>query len=71
MLGLPKLVVGAGLDRLYPGSESERVAAWLEAPYRGYEAHSHCGTVIGEESFRQVADAIRGWRGPSVTLALR
>jgi pimeloyl-ACP methyl ester carboxylesterase len=59
LLGLPRLVVGAGLDRLYPESESESVADWLEAPYRAYEAHSHYGLVVGEESYRQVADDIR------------
>jgi pimeloyl-ACP methyl ester carboxylesterase len=59
--GLPRLVVGAGLDRLFPEGESERVAAWLEAEYLPFGAHSHYGTVIGEESYRQVADAIRGF----------
>jgi pimeloyl-ACP methyl ester carboxylesterase len=58
---IPRLVIGAGLDRLYPETESERVAAWLGAEYQPYGAHSHYGTVIGEESFRQVADAIRSF----------
>lgn len=61
LMRLPRLVIGAGLDRLFPESESERVAAWLEAEYQPFGAHSHYGTVIGEESFRQVADAIRGF----------
>jgi pimeloyl-ACP methyl ester carboxylesterase len=59
LLGLPRLVVGAGLDRLYPGSESERVAEWLDAPFRSYGDHSHYGLIVGEESYRQVADDIR------------
>jgi pimeloyl-ACP methyl ester carboxylesterase len=59
--GIPRLVIGAGLDRLYPESDSERVATWLGAEYLPYETHSHYGTVIGEESYRQVADAIRGF----------
>ena len=58
---IPRLVIGAGLDRLFPEGESERVASWLEAEYQPFGAHSHYGTVIGEESFRQVADAIRGF----------
>ena len=58
---LPMLVVGAGLDRLFPEGESERVAAWLDAEYQPFGAHSHYGTVIGEESYRQVADAIRSF----------
>ena len=58
---LPMLVIGAGLDRLYPEAESERLAGWLGAEYQPYGAHSHYGTVIGEESYRQVADSIRGF----------
>jgi pimeloyl-ACP methyl ester carboxylesterase len=58
---VPRLVIGAGLDRLFPEGESERVATWLDAEYQPFGAHSHSGTVIGEESYRQVADAIRGF----------
>jgi pimeloyl-ACP methyl ester carboxylesterase len=58
---IPKLVIGAGLDRQYPEADSERVAAWLGAEYQPFGAHSHYGTVIGEESYRQVADGIRGF----------
>jgi pimeloyl-ACP methyl ester carboxylesterase len=58
---VPRLVIGAGLHRLFPESESERVATWLDAEYQPFGAHSHYGTVIGEESYRQVADAIRGF----------
>lgn len=58
---LPRLVVGAGLDRLFPEIDSERVAEWLDAEYQPFGAHSHYGTVIGEESHRQVADAIRAF----------
>lgn len=61
LLGLPRLVIGAGLDRLYPEVESERVAGWLEAEYQPYGAHSHYGLVVGEESFRQVAETIRAF----------
>jgi pimeloyl-ACP methyl ester carboxylesterase len=47
---VPRLVIGAGLDRLFPEGESERVATWLDAEYQPFGAHSHYGTVIGEES---------------------
>jgi pimeloyl-ACP methyl ester carboxylesterase len=58
---VPRLVIGAGLDRLFPENESEQVATWLDADYQPFGAHSHYGTVIGEESYRQVAEAIRGF----------
>jgi pimeloyl-ACP methyl ester carboxylesterase len=58
---VPRMVIGAGLDRLFPEGESERVATWLDAEYQPFGAHSHYGTVIGEESYRQVADAIRSF----------
>jgi pimeloyl-ACP methyl ester carboxylesterase len=58
---VPRMVIGAGLDRLFPEGDSERVATWLDAEYQPFGAHSHYGTVIGEESYRQVADAIRGF----------
>lgn len=56
---VPALVIGAGLDRQFPEAESERVAAWLGAAYQPFGAHSHYGLVIGEESYEQVAEAIR------------
>ena len=59
--GVPRLVIGAGLDRFFPEGESERLAGWLDAEYLPFGAHSHYGTVIGEESYRQVADAIRAF----------
>lgn len=59
--GLPIQVVGAGVDRLFPGSESERLAEWLGAEYHAFGAHSHYGLVLGEESHEQVADAVRAF----------
>ncbi len=59
--GLPIQVVGAGVDRLFPGSESERLAQWLGAEYHAFGAHSHYGLVLGEESHEQVADAVRAF----------
>ena len=59
--GVPMLVVGAGVDRMFPEPESERLAEWLGAEYQPFGAHSHYGLVIGEESHEQVADAIRAF----------
>jgi pimeloyl-ACP methyl ester carboxylesterase len=56
---VPRLVIGAGLDRFFPESDSERLAEWLGATYVPFGAHSHYGLVTGEESYEQVADAVR------------
>ena len=59
--GLPMLVVGAGLDRMFPEPESDRLAQWLGAEYQPFGAHSHYGLVVGEESHEQVAEAVRAF----------
>jgi pimeloyl-ACP methyl ester carboxylesterase len=59
--GLPKLVIGAGLDRYVSGEGSERVADWLDAQYEPFGAHSHFGLVLGEHGYQQVAEAIRSF----------
>ncbi|HEY7524488.1 MAG TPA: alpha/beta fold hydrolase [Candidatus Limnocylindrales bacterium] len=56
---LPKLVIGAGLDRYVPESGSEQLAAWLDAEYEPFGAHSHFGLVLGEQGYVQVAERIR------------
>src|SRR6188508_2532389 len=61
LLETPRLVVGAGLDRGVTLAESERLAEWLDAGYEPFAAHSHYGLVVGENSFQQVADSIRGF----------
>lgn len=61
LAGVPTLVIGAGLDRWFPEPDAERLAAWLDAEYEPFGAHSHYGLVIGTESHRQVADAIRAF----------
>jgi pimeloyl-ACP methyl ester carboxylesterase len=61
LLGIPSLVIGAGLDRWYPEPESEELAEWLDAAYEPFGAHSHYGLVIGSESHTQVADTIRAF----------
>ncbi len=58
---LPILVIGAGLDRYVPEPASERLAEWLGAEYEPFGAHSHYGLVIGEQSYLQVADAVRAF----------
>lgn len=58
---VPRLVIGAGLDRHFPESDSERLAEWLGADYQPFGAHSHYGLVIGENSYEQVAEAIRSF----------
>jgi pimeloyl-ACP methyl ester carboxylesterase len=55
----PALVIGAGLDRQYPEADAEQLAAWLDAEYQPFGAHSHYGIVLGENSFEQVAETIR------------
>ncbi|HET7702104.1 MAG TPA: alpha/beta fold hydrolase [Candidatus Limnocylindrales bacterium] len=58
---VPRLVIGAGLDRSVPEPMSEAVADWLGAEYEPFGAHSHFGLIVGEDSHQQVADAIRGF----------
>jgi pimeloyl-ACP methyl ester carboxylesterase len=58
---VPKLVVGAGLDLTVPEEASERLAEWLGAAYEPFGAHSHYGLVIGEQSYQQVAEAVRAF----------
>jgi pimeloyl-ACP methyl ester carboxylesterase len=58
---VPRLVVGGGFDRAVSLEESERLAAWLDAEFEPFGAHSHYGLILGEEGFSQVADAIRGF----------
>ena len=41
--------------------DSERLAEWLGATYEPFAAHSHYGLVLGETSYQQVAEAIRGF----------
>ena len=61
LAGVPVLVVGAGLDRSVSMADSERLAEWLGATYEPFAAHSHYGLILGETSYLQVADAVRGF----------
>ena len=58
---VPRLVIGGGLDRVVTAADTERLAEWLDAEFEPFGAHSHYGMVIGETSFQQVAEAIRGF----------
>ena len=58
---VPKLVIGAGLDRALPAEDCERLAEWLGAEYVGFGAHSLYGLVIGETSYEQVAETVRSF----------
>jgi pimeloyl-ACP methyl ester carboxylesterase len=59
--GHPRLVIGARLDLQVPVESAERLAEWLDAPYEPFGAHSHYGLVLGEDSYQQVAEAIRAF----------
>ena len=61
VLDVPRLVIGGGLDRTVPLVDSERVAEWIDAQFEPFGAHSHYGLVLGEQSFQQVAETIRGF----------
>jgi pimeloyl-ACP methyl ester carboxylesterase len=56
---VPKLVIGAGLDRFFPAEDSERLAEWLGAEFQTFGAHSHYGLIVGEASYEQVAETAR------------
>jgi pimeloyl-ACP methyl ester carboxylesterase len=58
---VPRLVIGGGFDRSVSLEETERLAAWLDAEFEPFGAHSHYGLILGEEGFSQVADSIRGF----------
>ena len=58
---VPALVIGGGIDRQFPASDSERLAEWLGADYVGFAAHSHYGLVIGETGSDEVADTVRAF----------
>ena len=59
--GVPKLVVGAGLDQYVEEAGSERLAEWLGAEYEPFGAHSHYGLVLGENAYQQVAERSRSF----------
>jgi pimeloyl-ACP methyl ester carboxylesterase len=58
---LPRLVIAAGLDPSVSLDDGERLATWLDAQFEPFAAHSAYGLIVGEQSFSQVADTIRGF----------
>jgi pimeloyl-ACP methyl ester carboxylesterase len=58
---MPRLVIGAGLDRYVPEASTEQLAEWLDAEYEPFGAHSHYGLVLAENGYQQVAESIRGF----------
>lgn len=58
---VPRLVIAGGLDRTVAADGAERLAEWLDAEFEPFGAHSHYGMVIGESSYQQVAEAVRGF----------
>jgi pimeloyl-ACP methyl ester carboxylesterase len=58
---IPRLVIAAGLDQAVDLESSERLATWLGAEFEPFGAHSAYGLIMGEQSFSQVADAVRGF----------
>jgi pimeloyl-ACP methyl ester carboxylesterase len=59
--GVPVLVVGSGLDGSPSAVASERLATWLGAEHEVFGAHSHYGLIMGQESFRQVAERLKSF----------
>ena len=59
--GIPRLVIGAGLDRTVTIEESERLASWLEAEFEPFAAHSHYGLILAEDGYTQVAEVVRAF----------
>jgi len=58
---IPRLVIGGGLDRQLPEANSLQLAEWLGAEYEPFGAHSHYGLIMGEQSYLQVAEAIKSF----------
>ena len=58
---VPTLVIAGGLDQAVDLEASERLAAWLGAQFEPFGAHSAYGLILGEQSYGQVADTIRGF----------
>jgi pimeloyl-ACP methyl ester carboxylesterase len=58
---VPRLVIGGGLDKTVTLDDTERLAEWLDAEFEPFGAHSHYGLIVGEASFQQVAETVRGF----------
>src|SRR5881296_1778379 len=58
LAAVPRLVIAGGFDQSVSLDEGERLAAWMDAEFEPFGAHSHYGLILGEEGFGQVADSI-------------
>jgi len=56
---VPRLVIGAGLDRFFAEADSARLAEWLDAEYEPFPEHSHYGLLAGQQSYQPIADTVR------------
>jgi pimeloyl-ACP methyl ester carboxylesterase len=56
---VPRLVIGAGQDRLFAEADSARLAEWLGAEYESYPEHSHYGLLAGSQSHEPVVERVR------------
>ena len=72
-IGVPSLVIGAGLDDVIHPTEARRTADLLGATYEYFPSASHFGLVMGSETWPQVAGSVLGWleeRRHSMTASL-
>jgi pimeloyl-ACP methyl ester carboxylesterase len=60
-VGIPSLVIGAGLDDVIHPNEARRTADLLGAGYEYFPAASHFGLVMGERTWPEVAQSVLGW----------
>jgi non-heme chloroperoxidase len=60
-IGVPALVIGAGLDDVVHPTEARRTADLLGATYEYVPSASHFGLVMGQETWPQVAGSVLGW----------
>ena len=60
-IGVPCLVIGAGLDDVIHPAEARRTADLLGATYDYFPSASHFGLIMGSETWPQVAQSVLGW----------
>ncbi len=60
-IGVPSLVIGAGLDDVIHPAEARLTADLLGATYEYFPAASLFGLVMGSDTWPQVAGSVLGW----------
>ena len=60
-VGLPSLVIGAGLDDVIHPNEARRTADLIGASYEYVPSASHFGLVMGYRTWPEVAQSVLGW----------